>query len=117
MVMAMRAMAVAGAQMVMAMSAAARLPDQVVEPEDDQRAAGDPGEDVAGPLARLDPQPDDQGAENGREENMSRAAQRHHHERLRLAPALPATGQHEGQPVGRNGGMSKRDDKPSRHDG
>src|SRR3990167_2599582 len=111
------AMAVARAEMMMAVSAPAHLPHKIVKAEKDQRAARDPGKDIAGPPARLDSEPDDEGAENGGKENMAGAAEGHDRERLRLPPALPAAGQHEGQPMGRDGGMGEGDDESGHNDG
>lgn len=110
-------MAVARAKMMMAVSATAHLPYKIVKAEEDQRPARDPGKDIAGPFARLDSEPDDEGADNRGEENVAGAAEGHGRERLDPPPALPATGQHERQPVGRNGGMGEGDDEPGHYDG
>ena len=102
--------------MTVAVALAARLPDKVVESEQDQCAAGDPRKDSAGPLARLDAEPDHQDAEHGGEQDVARAAERHHHQSLALAPALPAPGHDEWQPVGRDRRVGEGDDEACRHD-
>ncbi len=60
----MGAMTVAPSEMVMSMTASPHLPHEIVEAEQDQGGAGDLGKDVAGPLARLDAEPDDECAEH-----------------------------------------------------
>ena len=71
MIMAMRAVTVSTPEMVMAMPPALRLPDEIIEPEEDQRTTGDPRKDIACPLARLDAKPSDEDAEHGGEQDVA----------------------------------------------
>ena len=117
MVVGIRAMTMAAAEMAMAVPATPRLPHEVVKPEEDERTPRDPREDVARPLARLDSQPDYQNTEQGSEKDMARAAQGDHHERLGLAPSLTAASKHKRRPVCWNRCMVKSNDEAGRGNG
>jgi hypothetical protein len=110
-------MPVSRPEVMMAMPTASRLSGEVKHAKQDQRATGNPGKHVAGPLARLDAEPHDQRAEHRGEQHMTRAAEGDDQQRLRLAPALSAAGQHKGQPMRRNGRMRESDDEPGCGDG
>ena len=81
--------------MAMAVPADPPLPHEVVKPEEDERTPRDPREDIARPFSRLDSQPDYQNTEQDSEKDVARAAQGDDDERLRLAPALRASGQNK----------------------
>ncbi len=95
------------------MRASGQLPENIKEPESDERPAGDPGKERADAVAQGDPEPGDAEAEHGRERSMARGGERGDEQSLRAIPALHPRGEDEWQPMGRDGGVEKRNRKAS----
>jgi len=93
-----------------------RPADQVIDAECDEYAAGNVRKNVADPRVHRDTEPGNRGAKHDREQHVSRSRERGNRERLVARPTLPASGQHERQPVRRQRGMEKRHRETGRSD-
>ena len=100
---------VAGSKMQMRVCVTGKLPDDIKEPEKNERAARDPREPGPDAIAQRDAEPGDDETEGGGKSGVPGGRDRRDGERLGAAPALSARGQDEGQPVRRDGRVEKRD--------
>src|ERR1051326_9460665 len=86
-------------------------PNEIKNPDRDERAAGQPWEYSADPTVNRHSAPDDEHTKRGREQSMSRAGEPCDCQRLGLVPPLGARRDYEGQPMSWNYGMEKPDGK------
>ena len=104
-------------EMEMGMRPAGQLPNDVKKPEENERAPRNPRKPAPNPIAQRDPEPGDEQAEQSGETRVPGGSRRRDRERLRPTPALGARGEHERQPVRRDGGVEKRDAETSDRNG
>ena len=101
----------------MGMRVPGQLPDDVEEPEKNQRAAGQAREPDSDALAQGEAEPRHNEPEQRRKRRMPAGRERSDGERLGAAPPLRARGQDEREPVRRNGRVKKRDAESGNGDG
>src|SRR2546422_11129501 len=94
-----------------AVAFARELPPDVITPEQNQRAACDPGKPVTDFFVQLDPEPHHQHSEQRGEEDMPASGEGGDDECLPPAPTLCAGGKDKRKPVSRDRRVKKRNTK------
>src|SRR6266852_9938310 len=74
-----------------------------------QRASRDTWKPISDFFVEHNSKPSDEKTERRSEEHVSATGKRGDRQRPRMIPVLRSGGKHKGQPMGRNGGVEKRD--------
>src|SRR6267143_4566262 len=96
-------------EVAMAATCSAELAINIEEPEEQERAAGDPRKPGADPLVQRNSKPGDKQAEKCGEKHVARAGQRRNANRLVAVPALRPGRDNEREPVRGNRRVKKSD--------
>src|SRR2546423_489993 len=102
--------------MKMDVTFADHLTNQIVEPEKEKRSASNPRKPGANAFTEGRAEQRNRQTESRGNDDVSRSSQRRYRDCLRRVPSLNPRSQNEREPMGRDGGMKKRDPEAGERD-